>query len=147
MFKRILTFALALLLMAGLVPARAEEPVLPQLYRIVLREKAGDVTLGSGVLFGSASTLLTASGAWAEGSLYAIGADGEHAISSRGQIPGSQLITLGLATPAAAQPMTVSEAEYLLDFKLYGVKADGSFVVMDLTDSRNTVLDNRAEVL
>ena len=147
MFKRMMTLALALVLLACLVPARAEEAVPPQLYRIVLREASGVVTLGSGVLFGSSGTLLTAAGIWAEGDLYAIGADGEHAISYRGTVPGSQLITLGLATPSAAEPMAVTTADYLMDYNLYGVKADGSFVAMEVLASRNTVIDNRGEVL
>lgn len=147
MFKRILTFILALLLAACLVPALAEEDMPAQLYRIVLREETGDVTLGSGVLFTSSSVLLTTAGVWAEGDLYAIGADGEHAINYKGQVPGSQLITLGLATPAAAEPFTVTTADYLMDYNLYGVKADGSFVCMEVTASRNTAINNRAEVL
>lgn len=145
--KRILTLMLALLLIAALIPAQAESAFPPEIYRIVLREGGTDVTLGTGVLFGSQSALLTAAACWDEGELYAIGADGEHAISYRGAVIGTQLITLGLATPSTAQPLRVTGADYLLDYKLYGAKADGSFVQMDVRGSRKTAVDGRSEAL
>ena len=146
MMKRIVSLLLALLLLA-LVPAQAEVRMPDQLYRIVLRTEEGHVTLGSGVLFGSKTALLTAASCWAEGDLVAIGADGEHAISYKGAVMGTQLITLGLATASAAEPLTITTADYLMDYVLYGVKADGSFVAMDVHGSRKTVVDNRAEAL
>lgn len=147
MLKRILSLMLALMLLPALVPARAEEGVPEQLYRIVLRTEAGDETLGTGVLFGTNTALLTAEACWAEGALYAIGQDGEHLISYRGEVMGSHLITLGLATPSAAEPLTVTTADYLLDYMLYGASADGSFVRMALQNSRNTAVNGRAEAL
>ncbi len=148
MMKRLLTLflALMLMLMLALVPARAEE--MPEgLYRIVLREETGDVTLGSGVLFGTSSMLLTAGACWAEGDLVAIGADGEHAITYRGSVMGTQLITLGLQTPGAGEPLTVTQGDRLLDYILYGVNAQGEFVAMDVHGSRTTAVDGRAEAL
>ena len=147
MMKRILTMALALLMLLALVPAQAEASVPAELYRIVLRTEEGDVTLGSGILFGSKTTLLTAAGCWAEGDLYAIGADGEHAVIHRGGLMGTQLITLGLAAESAAEPVKVTNAAYLLDYKLYGVNAAGEFVAMDVRGSRVTLIDDRAEAL
>jgi len=60
---------------------------------------------------------------------------------------GTQLITLGLKTESAGTPVTVTGAEYLLDYKLYGVNAAGEFVTMDVRGSRATVVDGRAEAL
>ena len=147
MMKRMLSMLLALMLLLALMPAKAEASVPEQLYRIVLRTEEGDVTLGSGVLFGSKTALLTAASCWAEGELVAIGADGEHAISYRGMVMGTQLITLGLATESAAEPLTVTTADYLMDYVLYGVAPDGSFVNMEVRGSRKTLVDNRAEAL
>lgn len=147
MMKRIVSLMLALMLLLALVPVQAEADVPEQLYRIVLRTEAGDETLGSGILFGSKTALLTAASCWAEGELVAIGADGEHMISYRGMVMGTQLITLGLATESAAEPLTVTTADYLMDYVLYGVAPDGSFVTMDVRGSRKTLLDNRAEAL
>lgn len=147
MMKRIVSLMLALMLLLALVPAQAEADVPEQLYRIVLRTEKGDETLGSGILFGTKTALLTAAACWAEGELVAIGADGEHAVSYRGAVAGTQLITLGLATESAAEPLTITTADYLMDYVLYGVKADGSFVAMEVRGSRKTVVDNRAEAL
>lgn len=147
MFKRVLSLILALMTLLILVPAEAESSFPAEIYRIVLREPDGDVTLGSGVLFGTKTTLLTASACWAEGEMYAIGADGEHMISYRGEVIGTQLITLGLATESAAEPVSVTGADYLLDYKLYGVAADGSFISMDVRGSRVTRIDGRREAL
>ncbi|MBQ7848885.1 MAG: hypothetical protein IJ343_04100 [Clostridia bacterium] len=147
MMKRILTLLLVLLLLPVSVPARAADAVPEALYRIVLRTEDGDRTLGTAVLFGSQQMLLTVRGCWQEGELYAIGADGEHRISYRGEIIGSQLITLGLATQSAAQPLPVTTAEYLTDFTLYGASASGGMTAMQVTASRVTVIDDRAEAL
>lgn len=146
MMKRIVTLLLALLMLPAILPAQAED-VPEQLYRIVLRTEEGDVTLGSGVLFGTKTALLTASACWAEGELYAIGADGEHMISYRGEVLGTELITLGLATESAAEPLSVTDADYLLDYMLYGVTADGSFAAMEVRGSRKTVVSGRSEAL
>lgn len=146
MMKRIVTLMLALLMLLAILPVQAEE-MPAELYRIVLRTEDGDVTLGSGVLFGTDRTLLTSSSCWAEGDMYAIGADGEHMIGYRGDVMGTQLITLGLATPSTAQPVSVTGGDYLLDYMLYGVKADGSFVTMDVRGSRKTLIGDRKEVL
>ncbi len=145
--KRILPLILALLMLLALVPAQAEVSLPAQVYRIVLRTETGDQPLGTGILFGTTTTLLTAAGCWAEGELYAIGQDGEHAISYRGAVVGSQLITMGLATPSTATPCTATNAERLLDYKLYGVNAQGEPVAIPVSNTRNTVIDRRAEVL
>lgn len=149
MMKCILTLALALaaLMLLALLPAQAEVSLPEEVYRIVLRTAEGDMTLGTGVLFGTDTTLLTAAACWDEGEVVAIGADGVHAVSYRGAIIGTHLITLGLATPSAATPLTVTTADYLLDYKIYGVNAQGEAVAMDVRGSRIMVLDDRAEAL
>lgn len=145
--KRILSFALALLLALALMPALAEDYVPEALYRIVLREETGDVTLGSGVLYGTKTTLLTAEGCWAEGNLVAIGKDGEIPVLSRSIVPDTHLILLHLAGESAAKPLDLTQASYLLDYMLYGVTADGAFVSMGLRGIRATVLNDQAEAL
>lgn len=147
MWKRILSLALALMMGLAFLPAQAEEPVPEALYRIVERSGAGDRTLGTGVLFGSKTALLTVAGCWSEGDLYAIGADGEHAISYRGEIAGSRLILLGLATESAFSPMTVTGADSFKSNAIYGASASGGMVVQQTTLSRATAIDRRAEVL
>lgn len=146
MMKRILSMALALLMLLALLPAQAETAVPAALYRIVERTEAGDRTLGTGVLFGSQTTLLTAAGCWAEGELVAIGADGEHGIAYRGEIAGSPLILLGLATQSTATPLTVTAADSLMSSAVFGTEA-GGFASHQATLSRATVIDGRAEVL
>ena len=147
MWKRILSLALALLMGLAFLPAQAEEPVPEALYRIVERSGTGDRTLGTGVLFGSKTALLTVAGCWSEGDLYAIGADGEHAISYRGEIAGSRLILLGLATESAFSPMTVTGADSFRSNAIYGASASGGMVVQQTTLSRAAAIDRRAEVL
>lgn len=147
MMKRILSAALTLLLLLSLMPALAESYTPPELYRIVLREETGDVTLGSAALFGTKTTLLTASACWAEGEIIAIGQDGEIPVTGCREVPDSQLILLYLAQESAAEPLAVTQAKYLLDYTLYGVNAQGEFISMELHNSRYTVIDNRAEAL
>lgn len=146
MTKRFLILLFALLALA-LLPAQAETDAPDALYRIVLRTEAGDETLGTGVLFGTKTMLLTAKGALADGELFAVGQDGEHAISYRGEIAGSQLMLLGLAEESAAEPMPLTTADYLMDYRLHGAQADGSLTAQDVFTSRITVLDGRAEML
>lgn len=147
MMKRLFSLLLALVMALALLPARAASGAPDALYRIVLRTEAGDETLGTGVLFGTKTALLTTSGCWAEGELYAIGADGEHQITYRGEVAGSRLLMLGLATESAAEPLKVTEAAYLQDYMLYGASADGQFIAQEVTLSRATVLNGRAEAL
>ena len=147
MMKRMLSLLLAALLVLTLLPAIAEEAAPQALYRIVKRTYKGDETLGSAVLFGSDTMLLTGAQVWAEGELYAIGADGEHAITWRGTVADSQLALLGMATASAAPPRTVTQADHIQDHQLYGVNAQGEFVGMTVVHTRRTVIDGRAEVL
>lgn len=148
MMKRILAFALSLLMLLAALPACAETgSPLEALYRIVLRQDGADETLGTGVLFGDATTLLTAAGCHAEGELYAIGADGVHRITGGEAINGTQLLRLTLETPASAQPLLATASSSLMDLDLMGVTANGSFASMEVTMSRVTALDSRAELL
>ncbi|MBR3763280.1 MAG: hypothetical protein IKK57_01850 [Clostridia bacterium] len=147
LFRRILTLLTAACLLLPLLPAAAEAPMPDALYRIVLRTESGDVTLGTGVVYGSETTLLTAAGCWAEGDLYAIGADGEHAILRTDAVTGTQLVSMALATPASAEPMEITTTDSLLDYLLYGVNAQGEFVCMDVWGSRVTRVDGRTEAL
>ncbi|MBR3763202.1 MAG: hypothetical protein IKK57_01450 [Clostridia bacterium] len=126
MMKRILSLTLALLLTLAMLPARAENA--SALYQIVQRTEEGDRTLGSGVLFGTKKALLTAEGCWSEGDLYAIGTDGEHRITYKGQVAGTQLILLGLATESAAAPLPLSAEESQVINLLLGATPEGQLV-------------------
>lgn len=143
--KKLLLPVLVLLLTLTLLTAAAEAP--EALCRIVLRTQEGDTTLGTGVVFGAQKSLLTVRGCWAEGELVAIGQDGEHAVTYKGEIAGSQLIMLGLATPSSAVPLTVTQSEYLEDYNLYGATPTGGLTGMEITLARTTLLDMRAEAL
>lgn len=149
MMKRMMTLLLSVCLLLALVPAGAEGVAnMPEnLYRIVQRTENGDETLGTAVLYQSQTTLLTAAGCQAEGDLYAIGADGEHAILRCDAVAGTQLVSMALATPSSAEPMAVTTADFLLDYSLYGVNAGGEFVCMDVRGSRVTLVDGRSEAL
>lgn len=148
MMKRYLILALSLLMLLAVMPACAEtQSPLEALYRIVLRTEAGDETLGTGVLFGDTSTILTSAGCRAEGEMYAIGADGEHRIAGGEAINGTRLLKLTLETPAAAQPLLATASSSLLNLDLMGATADGSFASMEVTMSRVTALDSRTELL
>ena len=81
------------------------------------------------------------------GTLYAIGEDGEHAVALATPVAGTRLAMLTLATPAAAEPLVVTTADYLLDYMIYGVNGKGEFVAMALRNTRLTLLDGRTEAL
>lgn len=146
MMKKMISMLLAALLCVMLLPVQAAEAGLEALYRIVCRTEAGERTLGTGVLFGSQQTLLTARTCWAEGELAAIGADGEHAVTYRSEIAGTQLILLGLADACAAEPMQITSAERLRSNSIYGATGAG-FTEQTAVLSRATAIDGRAEVL
>ena len=112
MRKRILSFAVVLILLLPCVSAKAEDVFArldKALYRIVLRTEVGDVLLGSGVLFHDQSVLLTAEGCTREGQLYAIGGDGEHAIRAVEKAGNSGAALMEMAKPSNAQPLTLSD--------------------------------------
>lgn len=110
MMKRILSAMLGLLLLSAAALAESDPylAVLDTVYRIVLRTEAGDVTLGSGVLYGQADQLLTAESCCRAGELFAIGEDGEHAVLSYAMVKDTGAALITLATPAAAQPMALA---------------------------------------
>lgn len=112
MLKRITGVLLAVLLFLAL-PARAEkdlnELITGALYKIVLRTEEGDTTLGSAVLFMEQNLLLTAESCCAEGDLYAIGKDGEHAVKAWEKLGDAGLAAMELAVPSSAQPMTLAD--------------------------------------
>lgn len=113
MRKQILSFMLTLLLLLPCMSAKAEEAVYDlidnALYRIVLRTEAGDVLLGSGVLFHDPSVLLTAESCVREGKLYAIGGDGEHAIQAIEKAGTSGVVLMEMEKPSNAQPLSLSD--------------------------------------
>lgn len=126
MRKRILmlTMALMLLLTACAGAEELYEKLDSALYRIVLRTEAGDTTLGSGVLFRDTTTILTAAVCCAEGDLYAIGTDGEHAILSR-HVTDSGAVLVTLATPSTGEPLALANADVQSLPYIMGASAEG----------------------
>lgn len=138
MMKRILPILAALALCLCL-PLCASADVPDALYRIVLRTAEGDVPLGSAVVYGAADTLLTAEGCLREGALFAIGADGEHAVSSWEGIDGSGAALLRLTEPSAAEPLPGASLAESLHEEVYGVTAQGALVSANCTPVQRSV--------
>lgn len=141
MTRRILMMIMTLLLLCS-CSAFAEDAQGPKnempeavqnvLYRIVLRTEEGDTTLGSSVLFLEKSVLLTAAGCCRDGSLYAVGPDGEHRIIAFDVLSDSGVALMEMETPAAAEPLTLSAFSTAGMATLYGVDASGKGQVMPL---------------
>lgn len=112
MMKKILAFLCLLCLLAGEMPAGAEE--LSPVYVLMSITPAGEQTpLGTAVLVGDSSTLVTTQwAAMAPSGLYAVGCGGILAIA-RVSVPasGSDLVTLTLREPSPAQPVQLGEAD------------------------------------
>ena len=142
MLKRILMLLMTVLLLLTL-PAGAEElydQIDAALYQIVLRTDAGDRLLGSGVLFADPSAILTAEGCCAEGTLYAIGTDGEYAVESITPV-GSGAALLTLSSPASAAPLALApEESQSLPF-IFGTSAGGERGTMPLYKARADMRD------
>lgn len=147
MTKRILLLILALLLLTGLSAAAEnyEPPVDDALYRIVLRDAQGDTTLGTAVLYGDRQTLLTALACCAEGELYALGNDGEHAITSWEAVSGTNLAWMHLSAPAEAAPLTLSDGETSAMSYLFGTGSDGRMGAMPIYFIRLGRMDNQEQ--
>ncbi len=127
MMKRILSLMMILMLLA--LPAQAESDpyalIREVLYRIVLRTEAEDVTLGSGVLFTGQDVLLTVESCCAQGDLYAIGEDGEHAVSTWEKVGDDGLVLMTLAEPSSAQPVTLANYDAQSLPYVFGADASG----------------------
>lgn len=145
--KRILMLIMTLTLLLTL-HAGAEDlydQIDAALYQIVLRTDEGDKALGSGVLFVDPAAILTAEGCCAEGPLYVIGADGEHAVQSVHLLGGAALLTL--AEPAAAVPLTLApEDSQSLPF-IFGTNTEGERGTMPLYKARADVQGNMPALL
>ena len=113
MMKKILAFLCLLCLLAGATPAGAEDDLSP-VYVLMSITPAGEQTpLGTAVLVGDSSTLVTTQwAAMADSGLYAVGSGGTLAIA-RVSVPasGSDLVTLTLREPSPAQPVQLGEAD------------------------------------
>ena len=129
MVRRVLSALLVFCLLSGL-SARAEESVYQKisdaLYSIILRTETADVVLGSGVLFVENSVLLTAQGCCREGTLFAVGNDGEHAVRTVEILENSGLALLALATPSAAKPLIFGTYDIQNLPYLFGVNESGT---------------------
>lgn len=144
MFKRVLVLLAALVMLAACLPAGAEE-ALP-VYRIVERTEQGDITLGSGVLFRRADTLLTAASVAKGDSLYACGSDGEFAVRCIGQVAGSGLALVTLAGSSSAVPLDVT-ASTDAALTLTGVNRAGETLTLPVTHARTDADERYGSVL
>lgn len=129
MMKRILSLMMILMLLCAL-PGHAESDpyamVQEALYRIVLRTETEDVTLGSAVLFLQENVLLTAAGCCRDGDLYAIGADGEHAIRDWEVMDESGVALMEMATASSAAPLVLSTYDVPSLPYIFGADAGGN---------------------
>lgn len=112
------------------------------LYRIVLRTEKADVTLGTGVVYGAADTILTAEGCLREGDLFAIGADGEHAVSAWEAVEATGAALLRLVEPATAQPVAVSAMNTYIGSELYGTTTQGVLLSATYTIAQRSFYGN-----
>ncbi|MBQ8201900.1 MAG: hypothetical protein IJZ74_09050 [Clostridia bacterium] len=148
MMKRILSLILSLMLLAALLPACAETAEVSPLYRIVHRTEAGDVYLGTGVLFASKNLLLTAAGCCSAGeSLYAIGEDGEHVVTYTGVITDTGVALVGLATESAAEPVGLTNSDQVAQSIVQAVDGEGKALQSSLLNVRMSVYNGREAVL
>ncbi|MGN1019988.1 MAG: hypothetical protein ACI4O7_06415 [Aristaeellaceae bacterium] len=112
MMKKILAILMMLCLLAGVLPAAAEE--LSPVYVLMSITPAGERTpLGTAVLLGDSTTLVTTQwAAMASSGLYAVGSGGTLAVA-RVSVPaaGSDLVTITLREPSPAQPVQLGEAD------------------------------------
>lgn len=139
MRKRGLIPFLMLMMVLFVCPVRggdaSAESVLDAVYAVLLRTDAGDVPLGSGVLYGGQDTLLTAESCVREGALYVTGADGEHAVTSW-ESCGAGLALVKLDPPAQAQPLTLDLESTSVIPAVIGINAQGERVTVPLSQLR-----------
>lgn len=128
LMKRMMILLLALLLLA--LPVHGEENVGEKLsgalYRIVLRTEEGDMTLGSGVLFVQKDLLLTAEYCCQDGTLYAIGRDGEFPVVYGEKAHGGGVAVLQIAGQAAGEPLLLAGYESSVLPWLFGATPEGT---------------------
>lgn len=150
MMKKMLALAMALLLLWMLpqgAKADAYDSTMNALYRLVLRTEAGDVTLGSGVVFVQQDMLLTAASCCREGNLVAIGQDGEHAVAGYETFAETGVALVQLETPSAAAPLFLSDYEEQVIPYLFGADAMHNLGVMSLYQVLQDVYRNRSALI
>ena len=131
MMKRLFSLLLALCLLLG-AAATAEynfdtyTAVNERLYRIVQRTETEDITLGTGIVFIDQRVLLTVEGCCADGDLYAIGEDGEHAILNIERAGNAGLMLLEMATPSHMEPVALSNYEAQALPVIFGADQNGT---------------------
>ncbi len=145
MKKRMLILAALLLLVSVMKVACAESP--EALYRIVLRTEAGDMPLCTGIVFGTADTLLTAADCQREGECIAIGADGEHAVSAWEALDDTGAALLRLADSTAAVPVPVAADTASAVPVIYGVTAQGLTVSAECTAPQSSLQHGREDLV
>lgn len=117
----ILLLALCLLPAAFALGASAEDA----LYTVVLRTEERDVPLGTGVLLLQKDVLLAPQDCLRDGSLYAVGEDGEFPIVDRLDLADSVSL-LQLGGVSAAAPLTLSDFSVMASPYMPGAAADGT---------------------
>ena len=128
--KKLLILLLALLLLPAAF-AQGESSAEDALYTIVLRTEEQDVPLGTGVLLLQPDVLLTAQPCLKDGPLYAVGADGEHAVIDRLDLSAGVSL-LQLASPSDAAPLTFSDFSVMASPYMLGADEAGTRCLMRL---------------
>lgn len=150
MLKRLISLLTAAMLLFSTM-ALAETDIYSliegALYNIILRTEDEDILLGSGVLFLDNSVLLTAAGCIQEGSLYAIGTDGEHAVSSADKLDDSGIALLEMAEPSANTPLHMAAEDSTGMACIFGIDATGELLVAPLDQLRTTVYHSQEAML
>ena len=150
MLKRLISLLLAVMLLLGtsaLADKNVNELIENALYRIVLRTDAGDSILGSGVLFVESNVLLTPASCLQEGSLYAIGTDGEYPITVASLLDDSGVAMMEIAAASANQPLHMASENSAGMACLFGVNAAGDFTIAPLNQLRNTIYHGQDAML
>lgn len=143
--KKMVLILVAVLLVSLMGAAGAESP--DALYRIVLRTESGDVPLGTGVVFGTADTLLTAADCLREGECVAIGADGEHAVSAWEALENTGAALLHLADSTNAVPVSLTANASSAQHVIHGVTAQGVTVTAAFTLPQTSIYHGRENLV
>ena len=142
MMKR-LTAVLLTVLLAFAACAQAESDLgtvlSGALYRIVLREDQGDITLGSGVLFADQKILLTAESCCVEGNLVAIGEDGEHEILAWEKADQTGAALMEMITPSTGTPLRLAAYDAKSLPFIFGVSPAGDIGSVQLYQALYTM--------
>ncbi len=117
------------------------------IYTLVSRVDGVDTVLGSGVVFLEQDVLLTAESCYAEGTLLAIGPDGEHAITGKTRAGGCGLVLLKMDGKAACDPIAISDFSVNSQNVVYTLDGSGQLTTRALSNAVYTMYRGREALL